>query len=403
MFCASCGNEIMEGSKFCEHCGAAVEDLVPEKIDENQQTLLVSDSFENQTMAFSNNKYEATALVGQEQNIDATESVVLEKKKKSKKKIIIAIVVALLAIAVGIGAFFAVSGGDKVGKLLDLGDKYLEEQDYDSAIAAFNKVLKIDPKNADAYLGIVEVYIRQGEYDKAIEIAEKGYEITHDERLQEKIDMIKSGNIVDSKGRCLKLSFYDGDGKLVAYHTYTYDAYGRADTLCYYGADGSLIDSIQCEYKESGEPLVSFGYVSATGELIRHEYTYKKGKIAVDTSTYMTGAREISKFEYEGNNRVLEAREYISAEGDITRSYLKNEYNKKGLHTKTDYLDEDMNLTGYTTYKYDDNYNLLETVFYDRDGRMTSKTVNHYDSDGNIIGCEGYDAEGNLLYSQKSE
>ena len=76
----------------------------------------------------------------------------------------------------------------------DLGIRYLSEGNYEEAIIAFTVAIEIDPKNKDAYLGLAEVYIAQGESDKAEEILEKGFDITGDERLSARLEEIKSRN-----------------------------------------------------------------------------------------------------------------------------------------------------------------------------------------------------------------
>lgn len=76
----------------------------------------------------------------------------------------------------------------------DLGIRYLSEGNYEEAIIAFTVAIEIDPKNKDAYLGLAEVYIAQGEFDKAEEILEKGFDITGDERLSTRLEEIKSRN-----------------------------------------------------------------------------------------------------------------------------------------------------------------------------------------------------------------
>ena len=76
----------------------------------------------------------------------------------------------------------------------DLGIRYLSEGNYEEAIIAFTAAIEIDPKNKDAYLGLAEVYIAQGEFDKAEEILEKGFDITGDERLSARLEEIKSRN-----------------------------------------------------------------------------------------------------------------------------------------------------------------------------------------------------------------
>ena len=101
---------------------------------------------------------------------------------------------------------------------LDLGAKYLEEMDYDQALAAFNTVLEAESENADAYLGIVEIYIRTNKFETGLEYAREGFEVTGDERLKEKIDMIESGDIFASNGWRMKMTGYDGDENLVFWH-----------------------------------------------------------------------------------------------------------------------------------------------------------------------------------------
>jgi tetratricopeptide (TPR) repeat protein len=59
-------------------------------------------------------------------------------------------------------------------ELLDLGEKYLLELDYEQAIVQFTKLIEIEPKNARAYTGLAEAYTALGRTDEAIEILEQG-------------------------------------------------------------------------------------------------------------------------------------------------------------------------------------------------------------------------------------
>lgn len=67
----------------------------------------------------------------------------------------------------------------------DLGMKYLSEGNYQEAILAFTAAIEIDPKQVDPYLQLIDAYIANGEYEKAEEIRQKGYEATGDPRLEE--------------------------------------------------------------------------------------------------------------------------------------------------------------------------------------------------------------------------
>ena len=138
------------------------------------------------------------------------------------------------------------AAAEETQQALQLGANYLEELEYESAIAQFNMVLEIDPKNADAYLGIIEGYLRQGEYDTALDYAERGYSTTEDPRLLEKIEMIESGQIRDSKGRDLKITHsYEWE----SYATrYIYDKESRIATVVLLDEDGNETERQDCIY-----------------------------------------------------------------------------------------------------------------------------------------------------------
>ena len=51
----------------------------------------------------------------------------------------------------------------QIAEQLDLGQKYLAELNYEEAIVAFKKIIEIDERNLDAYLGLAQVYEAQAE------------------------------------------------------------------------------------------------------------------------------------------------------------------------------------------------------------------------------------------------
>lgn len=77
-----------------------------------------------------------------------------------------------------------------ITEMLTDAQKYLTDMDYEQAIIEFNKILEIDPKNVDAYIGLADVYLRLGDVEKAVEILRQGLEKTRDAKLQTKIDNI---------------------------------------------------------------------------------------------------------------------------------------------------------------------------------------------------------------------
>lgn len=111
-------------------------------------------------------------------------------KKFSGKKwgIIGGIAVILIALIIGIGIYNSPS--NQLSRQLDLGNRYLEEQNYEQAVLAFDKAIEIDPMNVEAYLGKAQAYAGMGDVSMAIQALEEGYERTGDERLLEEMQRL---------------------------------------------------------------------------------------------------------------------------------------------------------------------------------------------------------------------
>ena len=74
----------------------------------------------------------------------------------------------------------------------DLGMRYLENGEYDEAVLAFQAVIKIDPKNAAAYIGMADAYVQAGDLDKAIQVLQDAQDVVSDpDAIQEKLDELE--------------------------------------------------------------------------------------------------------------------------------------------------------------------------------------------------------------------
>lgn len=71
----------------------------------------------------------------------------------------------------------------QIAEQLELGRKYLEEQNYEEAILAFNKVIELEPKTLGAYKGKSTAYEMQGDYVYAVSTLEQGFELIGVEQL----------------------------------------------------------------------------------------------------------------------------------------------------------------------------------------------------------------------------
>lgn len=62
----------------------------------------------------------------------------------------------------------------------DLGIRYLSDGNYQEAILAFNAAIEIDPKQADAYLGLADAYEAMGDREMAIQVLQDALENVED-------------------------------------------------------------------------------------------------------------------------------------------------------------------------------------------------------------------------------
>ena len=63
-----------------------------------------------------------------------------------------------------------------------------------------------------------------------------------------------------------------------------------------------------------------------------------------------------------------------------------------------------MSITGYDTFEYDTEGNMIKQFMYFKSDDsdeivLRSYNINIYDSNGNFLGTESYDGDGNLQYS----
>ncbi|MBO5144296.1 MAG: VWA domain-containing protein [Lachnospiraceae bacterium] len=107
---------------------------------------------------------------------------------KNGKKVLIFIIsiLVLLLIAVNIFLYWYKDNFSKrVSEQLELGQQYLLDMDYEQAIAAYEVVIELEPKNTEAYFGMADAYLAMGEPQKAVKILKRGYRETGDEEMKE--------------------------------------------------------------------------------------------------------------------------------------------------------------------------------------------------------------------------
>lgn len=167
MYCTRCGRKLPEGSTECPYC--------------------------RQTAGGSQTAWTgapAGQAAGRGPGNQSAGSGGSKKRKSSagKRVIVAAGILLLLAAVFGIAAVsYRVVARKQYEEQVSLGERYLEELDYEAAIAAFEEAIRIDPKREEAYLGLAEIYIVQGDYEEAEKILDDAYSVIHTESLKDRM------------------------------------------------------------------------------------------------------------------------------------------------------------------------------------------------------------------------
>lgn len=213
---------------------------------------------------------------------------------RTKKKIFIAILGAegvMIAVFIVLICYFS-SDAVKVNRRMEFAQRYLLDEDYERAIAAFDRIIEMDSDNADAYIGMAEAYAETGALDQTVAILERGvqwvkksdsYEIQAMlDRYMEELEQLRASQETDSEmaevsqqpeptadpgvqpeeAAAVNTGFITQDGEL-----YYYDALGslvvgwfEVDGSRYYaGADGKIyrngeheVDSVKYRFGQEG-------------------------------------------------------------------------------------------------------------------------------------------------------
>lgn len=193
MKCRYCGHEIPEGKLRCSYCRKEVR-IVPDynpledvlaaqvkgAIDGTEAPL---DDYEYRTATRSldrrvterNNRQNTHP--GGKRPVNAAQSKKQAERKKALKKKRRNRMLILLAIAAVIfaGAGLLIFQNSYAGQVKK-GNKALEEKQYSTAIAYFEKAIDKNAKKPDAYTGLSQVYMAQNVKEKALKVFDEAIE-----------------------------------------------------------------------------------------------------------------------------------------------------------------------------------------------------------------------------------
>lgn len=117
------------------------------------------------------------------------------EKKHSKAPLFIGMsIVAVLAVVIAV-IIIARTNSPKnlLQDQLNLGYRYLEELNYEQAVAAFEAAIEIDPRNIEGYNGLVNAYAGQGNADGFLSV----YELANTNLTSDETDLIRKSIVVE--------------------------------------------------------------------------------------------------------------------------------------------------------------------------------------------------------------
>ncbi len=217
MYCTKCGKQIEDGVKFCQYCGGRIasygeeagrreedgrESTVPS--DVGMRDTVVSDVTGQDTIPSENGlggfgriaggpsggRFWSGAERGGTQDVQRMGANGLPEPEERPWLLFVLEGIAVAAVvAIAIVSYLLLSGRGvkaQAAEQLKLGNRYLEEMDYEQAVVAFTKTIEIDPSNVDAYLGASMAYAALENYQEALNILESGYETTEAPQIAER-------------------------------------------------------------------------------------------------------------------------------------------------------------------------------------------------------------------------
>lgn len=317
----------------------------------------------------------------------------MDKNVGNKKTwIIIGVVVILLAV-LGVGGFvLSRSSVDRGGDMLQLGQRYLDELNYEQAVVCYTAYLEIDPKSVKAYLGLAEAYIGLGQYESAINVLNEGIKQTGSEELANYLEKIQTEyqvpqDIEETAGPWEETVYFD-DGRWIVNE---YDSSGKRIKQTQYSPNGiiELISEFDTNEKCIKETWYNADGTASSYETFEHD---SKGN-TVKSTGYRADGTIVRIYEYNSYGIVKET--WYNDDGTIHYYYIY-EYDSNGNSVRLTWYNADDTIESYGIFEYDSNGNMVKSTEYNGDDTIEFYEIFEYDSDGNQVNSTRYNADGTL-------
>lgn len=223
MYCPKCGKQNVDDARFCAGCGtvlneaqaqvAPAQPVQPQPMEQPPQPMMAGEQPVIQAQPMPQEASTEQPMVQAAPAQPVVQAAPVQqpqpmaqpapvKKKKTGFKVFLAILVILLLVGVGVVSFMFISKAShdrKVKDQLALAEQYLDELQYEEAIAAYMAVLDLEPASEDAVDGLTDTYIKwaescaaDGDYDKALEILQNADDRASSKKIKKQVSEIEA-------------------------------------------------------------------------------------------------------------------------------------------------------------------------------------------------------------------
>ena len=290
-----------------------------------------------------------------------------------KKGLIAGISVGLVVIL--LAAIFIGSGSNqrKLNGLLDLGQKYLDEMEYEDAVVVFDEAIVIDPKCEQAYMGKAQAQYALGRYEDAVATLREGIEKVDDSTelevflqqiLDEMSDIVTEENTVEieEKSECPFLLNYTR----IVRRTDTEEPDIQLEILGGNAEENYIwkSDNLECATVSeaglvTGFPVAGNAVIEVTDETVRCERCLVEIIDSQETSEYENVRIEVDSGEPESNRYFIASllKEEEQQETEIiSESWLGVRYVYYSgdivIPEQLTYKGQDISVTGISEYAF---------------------------------------------------
>ena len=256
-----------------------------------------------------------------------TENIAAMPNKSKSGLIAVISISAVVLIGIFIALIMIFSHPNTQSQLneqISLGEKYLNEENYEEAIVAFKKAIEIEPNTPELYIKLADAYIAKGDTANAISILQEGYEKTQSEKIKTKLDgltNVKDEVIIEESSEISEeLSTVSEAEQEKTIQPIYFDAIQKYNGEVYYmpvlgvtlsksNAGPNHSTSFRCDFSALGYKMLPLSEEDASGECF----------VIYNNNIYYTDDNKLKCCDFNGNN-------VVTISDITTRKYYYDEY-----------------------------------------------------------------------------